>query len=190
MKTPSLFLLGLFFSVALVGAGCTETAETTSSENTTPPAAEAELPVNDTPEERTAASEDVEEPTDVIEDLSEGEDTDEPEEVSEPAPAPGQYTDYDATTVSEAAENGDAVLFFHASWCPTCKTLNDNLEASASQIPDGVSIFKTDYDTQTELKQLYGVTYQHTMVQVGADGKLINKWSGGNTLEDVLSNVQ
>ena len=36
-----------------------------------------------------------------------------------------------------------------------------------------------DYDKETELKALYGVTYQNTYVQVGADGAKLQIWNGG-----------
>lgn len=88
------------------------------------------------------------------------------------------------------ANNGSVVLFFHAPWCPSCKTLNDAIMDSQKEIPDGITIFKTDYDTYTDLKKKYGVTYQHTFVQVDANGNEIKQWSGGSTLEDVLENIQ
>lgn len=107
-----------------------------------------------------------------------------------PQPGPGAYIDYNAEAVVQAATTGDAVLFFYAPWCPTCTVLNKDLVANASSIPAGVTIFKTDYDTNLELRRKYGVTYQHTLVQVDAAGNMITKWSGGYTLDDVLSNIQ
>jgi hypothetical protein len=102
----------------------------------------------------------------------------------------GSYVAYDASKIAEAATTGDAILFFHASWCPTCSALNKDIEANLADIPKGMTIFKTDYDSQTELKKKYGVTYQHTLVQVDKDGNVIKKWSGGNTLESIVSKVQ
>lgn len=88
------------------------------------------------------------------------------------------------------AEAGDVVLFFHASWCPSCRGLGSDIEANASSIPEGVTILKVDYDKEAELKKKYGVTYQHTLVQVGADGALIKKWSGSPKLSDLVSEVR
>lgn len=101
----------------------------------------------------------------------------------------GSYEAYSADKVALAA-TGDVVLFFHASWCPSCKALNADIEKNSGAIPSGVAILKTDYDTETELKKKYGVTTQHTLVHVDKDGKLIKKWSGGSTLESVLSRIQ
>jgi hypothetical protein len=49
---------------------------------------------------------------------------------------------------------------------------------------------KVDYESSTELKKKYGVTYQHTLVQVDAQGNMITKWSGGNTLESLLEKIK
>lgn len=112
------------------------------------------------------------------------------------APAPeapvaqaGSYEAYSADKIARA-ENGDVVLFFHASWCPSCRGLNSNIEANREDIPSNLTILKTDYDTNTALKQKYGVTTQHTLVQVDKDGNLIKKWSGGGTLTSIVSQVK
>lgn len=87
------------------------------------------------------------------------------------------------------AETGDVVLFFHASWCPSCRGLNADIEKNLSAIPSEVSILKVDYDTESELKKKYGVTYQHTLVQVTADGTLVKKWSGSPTLSSLVAEI-
>ncbi len=101
----------------------------------------------------------------------------------------GSYEAYSADKIARA-ETGDVVLFFHASWCPSCRGLNTHIESNLKAIPEGLTILKTDYDKETELKKKYGVTYQHTLVQVDKDGNMIKKWSGGATLENLLSQVQ
>ena len=53
-----------------------------------------------------------------------------------------------------------------------------------------MTILSTDFDEHTDLKKKYGVTTQHTFVQVDADGNEIAQWSGGSTLEDVLENIE
>jgi thiol-disulfide isomerase/thioredoxin len=101
----------------------------------------------------------------------------------------GSYEVYEASKLARA-ETGDVVLFFHASWCPSCRALNSSIESNLRSIPLGVTILKTDYDKETELKKKYGVTYQHTLVQVDKDGNMIKKWSGGSTLDNLLSQIQ
>ncbi len=101
----------------------------------------------------------------------------------------GSYELYSADKIARV-ETGDVVIFFHASWCPSCRGLNTNIENNLESIPEGVTILKADYDKEVELKKKYGVTYQHTLVQVDKDGMMIKKWSGGSTLENLLSQVQ
>lgn len=101
----------------------------------------------------------------------------------------GTYEAYSPDKIARA-ETGDVVLFFHASWCPSCRALSTDIEGSRSDIPAGLTILKLDYDKETALKKKYGVTYQHTLVQVDADGNLIKKWSGGGTLETIVAQVK
>lgn len=101
----------------------------------------------------------------------------------------GSYEAYAPEKLARA-ETGDVVLFFHASWCPSCRGLNSNIEANMSAIPEGLSILKVDYDKETELKKKYGITYQHTLVQVDKDGNLIKKWSGSPTLNSLVLEIK
>jgi thiol-disulfide isomerase/thioredoxin len=101
----------------------------------------------------------------------------------------GSYEVYDASKLAMAKE-GKVVLFFKASWCPSCRALDADIKASLADIPAGVTILEVDYDKYGDLKQKYGVTMQHTLVQVDASGNQIMKWSGGSTLEDVVKNIK
>ena len=78
----------------------------------------------------------------------------------------GTYTDYSQANLTD----GENVIFFAASWCTTCRALENNLNADLASIPSNLAILKADYDTETALKQQYGVTYQHTLVQVDKEG--------------------
>lgn len=100
----------------------------------------------------------------------------------------GSYEAYAPDKLALAA-TGDVVLFFHASWCPSCRGLNADIEANLSALPVDVTLLKVDYDTETELKKKYGVTTQHTLVQVAADGSLIKKWSGSPTLARLIEEI-
>ena len=97
------------------------------------------------------------------------------------------------TTKSEdlaGVTNDKRVLFFHASWCPTCKVLDNEISSSESQIPAGLTIARVDFDKETDLRKKYGVTLQHTLVQIDADGNEVTKWSGSRDLADLLAKVQ
>jgi thiol-disulfide isomerase/thioredoxin len=101
----------------------------------------------------------------------------------------GSYETYAPEKLSKA-NSGDVVLFFRASWCPTCKAVDTDIRTHLSAIPGDLTILDVDYDNSTALKQKYGVTYQHTFVQVKADGTLIKKWSGSPTLVSLIAEVQ
>lgn len=96
----------------------------------------------------------------------------------------GSYKDYsEAVVTTEQASGNKVVLFFHANWCPFCKAADTAFKANLKEIPAGVTILKTDYDSQTALKTKYGVTTQHTFVQVDSQGNQIAKWVSGDTAE-------
>jgi thiol-disulfide isomerase/thioredoxin len=101
----------------------------------------------------------------------------------------GSYELYDASKLA-MAKDGKVVLFFKASWCPTCRAIDADIKANLGAIPGGVTILEVDYDKSSDLKQKYGVTMQHTLVQVDASGNLIAKWSGGNTLAAVTEKIK
>ena len=55
---------------------------------------------------------------------------------------------------------------------------------------------KVDYDSasgaksqEIALKPKYGVTYQHTLVQVDANGNQVKKWNNSYTLEEILREI-
>ena len=107
-----------------------------------------------------------------------------------PAPAPGSYITLAEYEADKAAyDAGDVVLFFNASWCSTCKIARDNLTADPAAIPEGLTIVTVDFDEATDLKQQYGVTLQHTFVQIGPDGAELAKWSGSVTAEEIAGNT-
>lgn len=101
----------------------------------------------------------------------------------------GSYESYSADKLA-LADSGDVVLFFRASWCPTCRALDADIKANLKNIPSNVTILDVDYDNSTTLKQKYGVTYQHTLVQVDSSGNQIGKWMGSPTLASLVINIK
>jgi len=102
----------------------------------------------------------------------------------------GSYESYDASKIAMASATHDVVLFFRASWCPTCRAIDADIKAHLNAIPASLTILDVDYDNSTELKKKYGVTYQHTFVQVDAQGNLIKKWTGSSTLVSLVAEVK
>lgn len=102
----------------------------------------------------------------------------------------GSYEVYSPEKIAEKSKTSRVVLFFNATWCPTCRGLDRDIKAHLKNIPGDITILSVDYDTYKDLERQYGVTYQHTLVQVDADGKLIKKWSGSSSLVKLVGEVQ
>ena len=119
--------------------------------------------------------------------------TQETKQQTAPAPqakqqaAPGKYADYSAS--SFASTGGTRIIFFHASWCPQCRQLDSSIKAG--KVPDNVTIFKVDYDSNQALRQKYGVTIQTTVVLVDSSGNLVKKYVAyeNPTLKSVTDNL-
>lgn len=102
----------------------------------------------------------------------------------------GTYKDYSpALAESEAKAGNKVVLFFHAPWCPFCKTADTAFKTNLDKIPKGVTVLKTDYDSNLELRKKYAITYQHTFVQIDASGNQVTKWNSGD-IDLLIKNVK
>lgn len=99
------------------------------------------------------------------------------------------YIPYSAAAATQAAQDGTAVIFFAADWCPTCQAADTAFSQQTDQIPAGVTVLKADYDTEDELKTQYGVTSQHTFVQIDENGEMVTTWSGGD-ISELTANIQ
>lgn len=94
---------------------------------------------------------------------------------------------YEVNKAAYASEN--VVLFFNARWCSTCKSARANFEANLADLPADLTIVLVDYDTALDLRKTYGVTLQHTFVQVDVNGKELAKWSGSKTIQEIVENI-
>lgn len=105
-----------------------------------------------------------------------------------------RYLEYSKSVFGQAANNR-RVLFFYANWCPICQPADASFRENVSQIPEDVALIRVNYndtDTDQEEKDLakkYGITYQHTFVQIDQDGKEITKWNGGQ-IEELLDHLK
>jgi len=85
------------------------------------------------------------------------------------------------------AESQPVVLFFYASWCPSCKSAIKDLEERESDLGN-IQVLVVDYDNSDDLQMKYSVSYQHTFVQIDGSGNALATWNGGNT-ETILTNT-
>lgn len=94
-----------------------------------------------------------------------------PQNSTEVAPS-GTYVDYSPELL--AATPGTRLLFFHAPWCPQCRSVDDSIKSDG--LPTGVTVFKVDYDSNQKLRQQYGVTIQTTFVKIDENGNKIKSY--------------
>lgn len=109
-------------------------------------------------------------------------------------PKDNKYISFSPDGLANSASNR-RVLFFYANWCPTCQPADASFTTNTAQIPTDVTVIRVNYnDTQTDqaekdLAKKYGITYQHTFVQIDAQGNEVTKWNGGQ-IEELLSNLK
>ena len=158
---------------ALLLTACGTGARTTASEPAAAPSSSAAAPSPAPSETKASATTASKTEKDQSEDAA-------------PAVVAGRYVDwadYDADRAAYA--DSRVVLFFHAPWCPNCRATEESIAADG--VPDGLTIVKVDFDSQTDLRQEYGVTYQHTYVLVDTDGTALKKWTGTETGADIAA---
>lgn len=106
----------------------------------------------------------------------------------------GQYLNYSADSF-DAAAGKRRVLFFYASWCPTCIPADKSFAENTASLPADVVVLRVNYndpdtdDAENALAEKYGITYQHTFVQIDGEGNEVTKWNGG-AIEELISNLK
>ncbi|MDC0506130.1 thioredoxin domain-containing protein [Candidatus Gracilibacteria bacterium] len=94
------------------------------------------------------------------------------------------FLDYDSSLLGQ---NEDTVLFFHASWCPSCRSAEKNINSTGV---DDYLLLKVDYDSNKDLRTKYRVRSQHTFVQVDADGEYVTSWTGSSSAESIKAKIR
>ncbi len=109
-----------------------------------------------------------------------------PEVNDEVAPV-GTYVNYADDVIAQTS--GTKILFFHAPWCPQCRTLEADIQEKG--VPSGVTIIKVDYDSSQSLRQKYGVTIQTTLVKVDDQANLVEKFVAYNdpSVASIIENL-
>ena len=118
-----------------------------------------------------------------------------------PAPSPSaamshseaasqSYITYDQYQASkDTYADSKVVLFFNATWCPDCRAINEALTSDPGKIPAGTTVVSVDYDQRADLRQRYGVTMQHTFVQINSSGDKVRQWASTST-DGLLKELQ
>lgn len=93
-------------------------------------------------------------------------------EAQSPASGSGEYVEYSDDAIANA--QGDVYLFFHAPWCPQCRSIESGIETDG--VPADTTVIKVDYDSNQALRQKYGVTLQTSFVKVTNSGESVSKF--------------
>ena len=105
-----------------------------------------------------------------------------------------RYVEYSKKAFDNASDKR-RVLYFYANWCPICRPADANFKENANKIPEDVVVIRVNYnDTDTDqeekdLAQKYGITYQHTFVQIDSSSDRITAWNGGQ-VNELLKNIK
>lgn len=99
------------------------------------------------------------------------------------------YTNMEALTKLTAMPGTTTVLYFAATWCPSCQAFYRDLQANFKNLPKDVNLVFVNYDKEMDLKKKHGVTGQHTYVQVDAQGMKKMLWVGGSSVMDLLKKL-
>lgn len=149
-------------AVSLGLLGCSATDADTSA-STDDAAVSSASPSDD------AATDESSEPADSADSADSADDAAAADDEADAATSAGAYIEYSEGIIESTA--GPKALFFHASWCPNCRNLDSELNAQGA--PDGLTVIKADFDSETGLRQEYGVTQQTTIVFLDDDGNQI-----------------
>lgn len=91
------------------------------------------------------------------------------------------YKVYDPNNLSGTDEK---ILFFHASWCPSCVAADANFSQETELAVDS-DIYKVDYDSNQALREQYGVNAQHTFILIDENGNQIRRMVGATNSQQL-----
>ena len=171
MKNPLLIILVIAVVAVVWFGGCTRSQNSATSESVLQKDSQNSMEKTEAPEQEAMEK-----------------------KVGEAMMADSRYVEYSTGALEKAATNR-RVLFFFASWCPTCAPADASFTQNARNIPEDLVLIRVNYndpDTDQEEKDLakkYGITYQHTFVQIDSTGKEVTKWNGGK-IDELLSNIE
>jgi thioredoxin-like negative regulator of GroEL len=83
-----------------------------------------------------------------------------------------QYIMYNEN-VTEMLATTPHVKFFYAAWCPTCVKWEKMFTENLSTLPANTLVVRVDYDSETALKEQYGITKQSNAVFIDGNGKAL-----------------
>lgn len=108
-----------------------------------------------------------------------------------------KYYEFESWHYEQSRSEGKVVfLNFYANWCPVCKAEEPELFAAFDELnnPDVVG-YRVNYNDnevdgyEREMAKMFGITYQHTKVMIGKDGKVALKSLESYTKEKAIDEI-
>ena len=107
------------------------------------------------------------------------------------------YYRFDKSHFENSLQQGKIIfLDFHANWCPICINEKPNILSAFNELDDervvGYQVHYNDGQTTEDDKEMakkYGITYQHTKVIIGKDGKVALKSLEVFSKEKVINEI-
>lgn len=100
----------------------------------------------------------------------------------------GNYQSFESMSGSIDSDKV-TVLDFYAPRCPSCRAAHKTILSEVDQLPTNLQILNVDYDSNTVLRQQYGVTSQHTFVLIDRKGNKIKSIQWLNHVSEIIDFV-
>lgn len=98
----------------------------------------------------------------------------------------GSYEELTTDSITAALGSKNIILFFHADWCPSCVSTDQEIKDRITELPADAIILKTNYDTETKLREKFEIAAQHSIVIIDKNNALQFKQTGFN-FDDIVS---
>jgi len=96
------------------------------------------------------------------------------------------YKNYSPENLKNATEQ-NIILFFHADWCPTCKSFEKKVLTET--IPEDILILKVNYDKELELRKKYNIVTQTSFVLVDNKWNLVKRWIWWRWIDSIITKI-
>ena len=96
------------------------------------------------------------------------------------------YKEYSEENLKNTKQE-NIVLFFHATWCPSCKAFEEKV--LSENIPEDILILKVDFDKANDLRKKYNILTQTSFILIDSDWNLINRWIWSRNISDIIKKI-
>mgnify|MGYP000945753691 FL=1 len=97
------------------------------------------------------------------------------------------YEEITKENFSEKISGKNAIVKFHATWCPNCRALEKNFN-KVDLDALGVTVYKVDIEQQRELTQMYSIRALPSILYL-KNGKLISTEMGVKTPNEISESI-